>query len=274
MSHVLGLSQPAVGRLGLSTWVDDDGPPAAIPALLFCGRRRLSRDRVERCFSDDTVLLESIGLLERDGDRAVAPVAIVPVRDSLSVAPWDRLPDDSSLHLVGALPSSASSWLDIGTGAAFAPLAAPALAPSIVGADIDAESIALAEIGVALSGADHIELRDADLLDVGEAAPSLITFNAPIAADLRDLMARFWDGAAERCAPGGEVLAHCRADAAIPPTAAGEVVVARYTPNGSEAFVVVRWHPHRPTSRREIVVNLGPRRPHVRRDWISRDDPS
>lgn len=274
LEHVLGLRYPSLKRLALTDWTDVNGPPAAIPALLFCGRGRLSRDAVTRCFGDDTDALRALGLLEWDGASALAPVAVIPVGDGLAASPWNRLPDDSSLHLCGALPARAGAWLDIGTGAAFAPIHSPNLAPAIAGTDLDEDALELAELGLALSGIEHVSLHAGDLFDTDPAvAPaSLVTFNAPLCDGLVELMARFWDLAARMCAPGGEVLVHCRADVAIPDRMPGSATIVEYTPDSAKAFAVVSWCPDRPTRRRRVSAQLDYGDPHVRRDWISRDD--
>ncbi|MCB9562667.1 MAG: methyltransferase [Kofleriaceae bacterium] len=219
-----------------------------------------------------------------------ATVAILPAgADALAVC--DRadgddagavmFPDDSSHHLIGALPRRrVERWLDVATGAALAPLSAAGRAREVVAVDLSPRAIAMARLGAALSGVP-LALAVADLADGVDGGFDLVTANLPIPGERAgagprhrvsppgaDLIARFWRAAAARLAPGGEALLHAALD--DDPLAAlralpGEVVVARYTPPGLAAFGVTAWRPDRPAARRVRDLALTRDAPHVDR---------
>jgi hypothetical protein len=271
-------------------------PPAAlVPWLLVAGAEVDERAARRRLGDADLDLLCALDAVERDGGRVRAKVALLPVAGGLAAS--DRAdvrrgrdavlwPDDSAFHLIGALPPGRRRrWLDVGTGNAVAPLAAPGRAERAVGTDVCARALELGRLGVALSGARSIELRAADLLDGADAgAPwDLTTFNAPIPADAAtdaaddtpyrhgpaDLLERFWRAAPALCAPDGEVLLHARQPAdGYPDTLdlPGSVVAVRYTPPDARvAFGVTVWRPARRAERRLVNVALDPDRPHLDR---------
>src|SRR6185295_1956661 len=128
----------------------------------------------------DVESLTALGLIKLDGDTVRATRAVVPIAtggsSGGSLAICDRLdtpttttdavlwPDDSSLHLIGALPAGrVGRWIDAGTGSALAPLAAPGRASHVRATDVSARAIAAAALGTGLSGLS-LELAVADLL--------------------------------------------------------------------------------------------------------------
>lgn len=271
-------------RLAAGLAVPDPMPPAAlVPWLFMAGAAVRASDASARLAGDLPILLE-LGLVRADGDHLVATGALLPAGDG--IAACDRadrddpdavaFPDDSTYHLLGALPRRAfGRWLDVGTGVGILPLTAGGRAQTVTGTDIDPRALEYARLGAGLSGID-LALRHADLLEGAEAGGpyDLITFNAPIPGARGplyrrgepDVLERFWATAPPLLAEGGEILAHALLDddpvVSLPP---GAVAVARYTPAGAEpAFGVIRWSP-RPGSRRQRQVELRPGRPHVGR---------
>lgn len=133
-------------------------------------------------------------LVEVDGDRVRARVALLPLRGSLLVcdrldAPDDRervcWPDDSSYHLTSALPAHGGArWIDLGCGSAFASLALPRLARELAAVELNPRAAGHARLGAALSGVDWLTIRDGDLAapmpEAWRAGCELVTCNAPI----------------------------------------------------------------------------------------------
>ena len=231
-------------------------------------------------------------LVERRGASFRARVAILPIGSSLVVC--DRAdtlpdrdtvywPDDSSYHLASALPPGrVERWLDLGCGSAFAALARPELGTAILGTDLNPRAIHYARLGAALSGLEHLALREGNL---GEAVPAawrgastLVSCNAPIpgAADparwratTSEFFTTLFEHAETVVAESGTVVVH-GALAALGPVAAaarGERVVVVYTPaTETHAFAVAWWRPHAEgrhvTARRALTID----RPHLDHD--------
>jgi hypothetical protein len=247
--------------------------------------------------SDVSVRPERAAQPRVEGQRTVANELspstrrrFAPARSGRSGVPW---PDDSSLHLFHSLPTGPlGAWLDVGTGAAVAPLAAGPRAAHVRGTDVDPHALERAAQGARLSGRADLELRQADLLDgAAGTAWDLITFNAPIPdghapgapatawytyAPEAALIERFWSGAADhlRSSPTAEVLAHTAIDA--DPLAAhagrrGRITVARSTPAAEPGFAITRWQPHAPDEQRVVDVALGPGRPYITRAAMDPD---
>lgn len=239
-------------------------PAAAALELLVAGR---SIDRAGAAALPVDGLLEA-GLIAAAGDRLEPLARVIPHRERLLVCPPDQLPDDSSFHLLGALPRRpVDRWLDVGTGCGFAPLLAPRLAAERRGTDVDPGAIAAARIGARLCGQATLELAVADLFDGIAGAFDLISFNAPLPLP-GSLADRFWDGAGAHLARGGEVLVHATGPI---PALPGELTVARYTPAASPvSFAVARWRPGGPAGRREIEVELTVEHPHISRAVFDR----
>ena len=279
---------PAVPAAAAARPMPAPCPPAALPIWLLVGGRAVDAAAAARALGPAATGLAACGLVVADGGevRATAAVAAlgagVVVCDRLDapatpdLVPW---PDDSSLHLLGALPPGRlGAWLDVGTGAAIAPLAAGPRAARVRATDVNPRALARAAAGAALSGRADLELAAADLLAGAGPGWDLITFNAPIpGGDPRlpvwrhgaaDVLARFWAAAGDHVAPGGEVLVHARIDDDPWPVHAGRpgaVVIARYTTPGQPGFAVTRWVPGAPPARVVIDVALGRDRPFVTR---------
>lgn len=272
-------------------------PDAALPIWLLVAGAEVDAAAAARALGAALPPLTAAGLVVGDGKRLRATAAVVALGAGLvvvdrldatgaDVVPW---PDDSSLHLVGCLPAGhLGAWLDVGTGAGVAPLAAGPRAARIRATDVSAPALARAAQGAALSGRGELELVRADLLDGAGLGPDpgarwdLITFNAPLPAAHAAgptstwhreapgaaLVPRFWQAAAAHLAPGGEVLVHSAIDAdpwAIHAGRGGAWTIARYTPPGVPGFAVTRWQPHGPARRELVDVALGRGRPYLRR---------
>lgn len=168
-------------------------PAEAILALLVAGAE-VARDRLRAppALAAVPVLIDALiahELVEHDGDRLRARVAIVPLGPGLLVcdrmdAPIERelvcWPDDSSHHLATAIPAGRrADWLDLGCGSGFAPLARPELATRIAGIDINERAVRYARLGAELSGISHITTSLGDVGATCEPA-ELVTCNAPI----------------------------------------------------------------------------------------------
>jgi hypothetical protein len=266
--------------------------PATAALRLFVARVAVPAADADRGLGPLLLALVDRRLVDVDADGAAvrARIAILPVGPSLVACDRDTWPDDSSHHLVGCLPPHrVERWLDVGTGVGFAPLSVPDRAVRIVGGDVDPNSIAGAKLGVALSGITHVEPRLADLLAGVGAGYDLITFNAPIPAEAcatpidappfrrappdAHLVPRFLAGAAALLVRGGTVVVHTWLGDAIHAALDaldGDVVVARYTPDGVTPFGVVRWRPDAAPGRRDRLRELSSTRPHLR--WNDLDD--
>jgi hypothetical protein len=264
--------------------------PATAALRVFVAREPVATSDVDRALGAAVVdAALAHGLLARDGDRYRARHAVAPIGPSL-LAIGDAWPDDSSHHLIGCLPATrAGRWLDVGTGIAIAPLARPDRAASIVAADVDPDSLALARTAVALSDIRHVEVRAADLAGGTGDAFDLVTFNLPIPAEAglttdadgafrrappgADLLARFVATIPAHLAPGASIVMHAwlgAPNAAIVDALPGEVTTVRYTPPGLPPFGVVRWRPGAPPARRVADRTLTPAAPHLA--WSDLDD--
>lgn len=245
------------GRLPLL--VARDITPASAPLALLVAGATVPRDLLRGLVLDELVANDLVGF---DGPFVHARVGILPLGPSLLVC--DRLdaldeaelvcwPDDSSHHLASALPAGRrDTWLDLGCGSAFAPLARPELASAITGLDLNPRAVRYAQLGTALSGIAHFEVDQGDL---GEATATaeLVTCNAPI-PDVVDrpvwrragegFFDRLWSIARTHVAPGGMVVVHAT-EAALLALAdlPGERVVVRYTPEDDPGFGIAWWRP-------------------------------
>ena len=271
-------------------------PAAVLPWLLVAGRDA-TRAAIQARLGDALDALVAAGLLVTDGDRVHAARALIPIGSSIAVC--DRLdtpatrpdvvlwPDDSSHHLIGALPRGrVGRWLDVGTGSALAPLAARGRAADVRATDVNPRAVDAAALGAALSGAG-IDTAWADLGDGAGGGWDLVTFNAPIPAEAGTeaddaaihrrappgaaVLERFWRQAPALLADGGEVVVHSFLDddaLAITADLPGAVGVIRYTPPGHAGFGVTAWRPGGSRRRRVIEVALSGGRPHVGRDDV------
>jgi len=274
--------------------------PAGVLLALLVEGAEVTRERLHAPPALPALIDELIAheLVERDGDRLRARVAIVPLGQALLVcdrldAPIERAlvcwPDDSSHHLATAIPPGRrADWLDLGCGSAFAPLARPELATRIAGIDINERAVRYAELGAKLSGIAHIA---ASLGDVGAACEpaALVTCNAPIpdppqvnrlrssanpfAMTLAEVWRnaepgffdRLWPALRRAVRPGGMIVVHAACEAILPvlEDAGGERVVVTYTPASVRGFAVAWWRPDAPDRcvavRRELTAD----RPHI-----------
>ncbi len=244
-------------------------PPASLAPWLLVGGHAVPLAAARARLGDDVDRLAALNLVAIDGQRVTPRLRLLPVGEAIAVclprAPGEAgSPDDSTGHLLAALGHQrADRWLDVGTGNAVVPLAARGQARLVIGTDVNDTALACARAGAALSGAGELTLVRGDLASAIRGRFDRITFNAPIDG-AGALLARFYRQAAELLDPGGEVLVHSLLGAAEPD--GGEVVIARYTPDGvAPAFGVTWWRPDRPASRREISVALTAQRPHVTR---------
>ncbi len=288
----LGASAPsAVPAAVAARAMPSPCPPAALPIWLLVAGADVDAGAGARALGPALAPLLAAGLVERKGDLLHATAAIARlgagavVVDRLDARGAERVPwpDDSSFHLAASLPGAAlGAWLDVGTGAAVAPLVAGSRAAHVRGTDVSAAALARAAQGAALSGRPELELARADLLDGSSGAWDLITFNAPVPADDPSapatvwhrappgaaLVDRFWQAVGDLVAPGGEVLTHHAIGAdpwALHAGRAGAVTIARYTPAGERGFAITRWQPHAAPARDLVEVALSPGRPYVHR---------
>lgn len=281
----------------LDTMPGHPATPAAAILALFVGGAELDhrRLRLPPGAGDAVDQLVAHGLVDRDGDRLRARVAVIPLGAALLVcdrldAPIERdlvcWPDDSSHHLASAIPPGRRDrWLDLGCGSAFAALARPQLAARIAGVDINPRAVRYARLGAALSGVAHLSAARGDLADpaaCGEPA-DLVTCNTPIpdppavarmaAAAIAEvwrradpgLFERLWPALRRAVRPGGLIVVHGAADAVVPALAAadGERVVVTYTPDTVRGFAVAWWCPDAPARFITGQRALTPGRPHL-----------
>ena len=261
VAHALGAPPPASDR-----WL-----PAAVLPRLFVAGNAAPAAVARRHLGDLLDELANLRLIACDRDRVRAAIVLLPVGEALAVC--GPTPDDSTFHLIGALPRRrVARWLDVGTGNAIVPLARRGLATRVVGCDIDAEAIACARAGALLSGARELALCRADLLRPVNSGPPwpLITFNAPIPAPGGpDLLTEFWEEAPRLLAGSGEAIVHSvqplhdyPARLQLP----GLTVAVRYTPLGVEpAFGVTLWRPRGPVRSELVHVRLTAEHPHIAR---------
>lgn len=277
-------------------------PPAALLAHLFVAGSAIVADAAARLLGPDLDRLLAAGLARVESDTVTAEVTILPVGEALVVS--DRAhrlrgadlvacADDSAMHTIGMVPARAARpgtrWLDVGTGAAIVPLARPGAAGVVVATDIHERALAMARLGVALSGRD-VDLRRADLLAGAERDRPwhLITFNAPIPASAvatpddaplyrrgaDDVLDRFWRDVRHLIAPDGEVILHSWQPLADYPARLdlpGRVVAVRYTPpDHAPAFGVTVWQPEAPRAACLTHVALAAHAPHVTRGALDR----
>ncbi len=256
--------------------------PAAVALTLFVAGVPLHMDRAKNLPVE--ALLQA-KLLALHGADVYAPAAVLPLGPSLMVC--DRLdvpdavdrvswPDDSSLHLVSAIPPTRrrKRWLDLGCGSAFAQLALPNLADVMLGIDINPRAIGFARQGALLSGADRLEARHVGVDAIDGARADLVTCNAPLpdAAALAvwrradpGFFPLLWPAIRRNLIEGGEAILHV-ARHTIPADLPGEKLIVSYAPD----LCVLWWRPDAPELLGSVERPLTPARPHV--DLDDRDD--
>jgi len=265
-------------------------PAAAILALLVAGAEVAADPlRTQPAAAALVDALIAHQLVERAGDRLRARVAILPLGAGLVIcdrldAPIERdlvcWPDDSSHHLATAIPPGRrATWLDLGCGSAFAPLARPELAIRITGIDLNERAVRYARLGAQLSGLAQLAASPGDVGDAHDAA-DLVTCNAPMPAAARPLTAvlpelwrraepgffeRLWPALRRAVRPGGMIVVHAALEAALPALAGapGERVIVTYTPVGAGGFAVAWWCPDAPDRFVAAHRELTPDRPHL-----------
>lgn len=287
-----GLTQKALlawsGTHRISTWPWKLGglmklpiTPAASALALFVAGATLPRARLGALPLDELIAHD---LVEIEGDDVRAKVSILPLEQTLLVC--DRLdadsgthprdlvcwPDDSSYHLASSIPPGRRErWIDLATGSAFAPLARPALAASMFGIDLNPRAVELARLGARLSSCAHIDVREADIGDIGVERAPLVTCNAPILGDPdpaiwrstdQTFFDRMWRSARACVESGGEIIVHCVLDG-VPAELDGDVAIVVYTPPGERAYAVTWWTPDAPARRAMGHRELTPARPHL-----------
>lgn len=207
-----------------------------------------------------------------------ASVAVLPIGESVIVcdradAPIDRelvrWPDDSSFHLLHAIPpGTVDTWLDLGCGSAIAPLVRRR-ANRIVCSDLNPRALRYAREGARLSNV-AIETLEGDIATV---PADLITCNAPIpapglgpapAADLwrstdEHFLGRFLEAARAALLPGGTIIVH----ASWMPDLPGDAVTVTYTP-APPHFGITWWRPDTPGRHIRATRLLTADHPHVR----------
>jgi SAM-dependent methyltransferase len=222
-------------------------------------------------------------LLAKHEGLIYAPVSVLPLRDSLIVC--DRLdtpdsrervswPDDSSYHLLGAIPAKPrrKKWVDIGCGSGFAQLALPNLADEMVGIDVNPRAAQHARQGGLLSGVDRMDARVQDVNGFalkGQMA-DLITCNAPLPDAATQAVWRradpgffqaLWLTIHDNLQHGGMAIIHC-ARQLIPADLPGERVIVAYAPD----MAVVWWVPTAPELFAMLDRPLTKERPHIDAD--------
>ncbi|HEY0251984.1 MAG TPA: methyltransferase, partial [Kofleriaceae bacterium] len=168
-------------------------------------------------------------------DRLDAPVTRELVR-------W---PDDSSFHLLHAIPpGDVDTWLDLGCGSAVAPLVRRR-AKRIVCSDLNPRALDYARRGAELSNT-AIETLEGDLATV---PADLVTCNAPIPSDGIDVwrstdddfLPRLVEAARAALRPGGSIIIH----SSWMPDLPGDAVTVTYTP-APPHFAITWWRPDEP----------------------------
>jgi hypothetical protein len=275
-----GTDRVALLPLRVNAMSARDPVPAAAALALFVAGAELAIDRCKLLPVDELLARD---LIERDGDRLRARVAIVPLAQSLLVcdrrdaADHEQLvawPDDSSHHLATAIPAGRrTAWIDLGCGSAFAQLARPELAATLHGIDRNPRAVAFARLGAELSGIAHLAITEADVA-AARGSAELVTCNAPIPGSSaraiwrragEQFFAELWPALRGCLAPGGMAIVHAMRQA-IPDELPGERVIVGYT----DEFAVLWWRPDAPARLASVQRALTRYRPHL--DARDRDD--
>ncbi len=251
--------------------------PAAVALTLFVGGIPLTVAHANNLPLDDLIAAK---LVISDGTSVQAPQAVLPIGPSLMVCDHFRAPDavervswpdDSSLHLVGALGTRRRRrWLDLGAGSAFAQLARPNLADAMIGIDLNPRAAQLARLGTQLSGADRIQIKHVGVDTIDGVNADLVTCNAPLPEAVavddvamwrrapRGFFPALWPAIRRNLTEGGEAIVHV-APRMIPADLPGERVIVSYAPD----LAVLWWRPDEPDLVARGERTLTPDRPHL-----------
>ncbi len=284
-------------------------PLAAIPLMLWCDGAIVPEAAAQQALNPHLGQLVAAGLLTVNAGYVRAPFAVVPIdrgfvcfdfnqEDDVAtnedLATDDKTearvcwPDDSSHHLLGALPCGGAEriarWLDVGTGPAFAPLLRPRLAEQIVASDINPRALAMAARGLGLSNLTHIQTMLADGAPTSAGMFDLITCNAPIPAPVHTtswhfapahVLQDFLQVAPRYLQPDGTIVLHALLSAgelAMVQRQGGTAHVTSYTDvtidetdnkTRNAGFAVFWWQPHRPGPLTLSYRALTVQRPHI-----------
>ncbi len=276
------------GLSRLAAWAGTDRVPALFARVPQLARYPVTRAsamlalfvagvEVERALLGDE-LVPFLDLVELHGDRVRATVAVLPLgkraiicdrADASAEAELVCWPDDSSFHLVHALPEERrETWLDLGCGSAVAAISRPQLAARIIASDLNPRALRYADRAARFSGV-ALETLHGDLATV---PADLVTCNAPIPGERGPLwmatatgfIGRVFAKAGAALRPGGMAVVH----AALPPLLEldlpGELVIVAYTPNGEpREFAVAWWRPDAPARQIRARRGLELARPHL-----------
>ena len=281
-------------------------PVAAIPLLLWCDGAVVPETAAHAALGRHFGTLLTAGLLTVKAQLVRAPFAVVPIEhgfvcfdfdndDAAIEVPGEKLgeatadarvcwPDDSSHHLIGALPAQlaprVARWLDVGSGPAFAPLLRPRIANQIIATDINPRALTMANLGVGLSNLSHIQPLLADGVPTTAGMFELITCNAPIPAPVHaaswhfappQVLQEFLRVAPTYLQPAGTIILHALLSAHEVEQVqrqGGTAQITGYTdaarpPNPGPGFAVVWWQPHRPGPCTSVHRELSTLRPHI-----------
>ncbi len=263
-------------------------PRHAVPMLLWCDGAAVPLDAVTTAFGEHAQRLLASPLLQVSDGMVQARCAVLPVGEQFICCDFATdtqdnpvgWPDDSSHHLLGALPQAPvryRRWLDVGTGPALAPLHRPRLAEAIVATDLNPRAIELASMGISLSGTSHITVAVAD--GVPALPPpgcDLLTFNAPMPAPVThatwhfapvQVLQAFLRAAPAHVNVNGVIIMHAmwtQLELATVQASGGQAKLLLYHPNPSAlGFGVLWWQPHQAGT---VVIEqraLSVTRPHI-----------
>lgn len=263
----------------------------AVPLLLWCDGAAVPRDAVMMAFGVHAATLLDSPLLQVADGSVQARWAVLPVGEQFICCDFATdardnpvgWPDDSSHHLLGALPMPPTRyrrWLDVGTGPGLAPLHRPRLAETIIATDLNPRAIELARMGFALSGTRHITAAVTD--GVPALAPpnfDLITFNAPMPAPVTaatwhfapvHVLQTFLRSAPAQANATGVIIMHAlwsQQEWAIVQASGGQAKLVVYHPDAAGlGFGVLWWRPHQPGAVTSEYRALSVARPHIDAD--------
>lgn len=200
---------------------------------------------------DDIPGLESVGILERDGDRLRSPLTILPHAGLLFAYDHhehQQLRDDSVLGLTSSARTLAAMTvrrpvrraLDLGTGCGVQALLAARHAEHVVAVDINPRALWLTDLNCRLNGVTNVECRKGDLFEpVRGETFDLVVSNPPfVVSPATDYM--FRDGGRE-----GDAMSEAAVTGAAEALAEGgfATVMCNWVLRGEEVWWdrVARW---------------------------------